>query len=217
MWYASESDRRGSAHRSAKSRWAQRLLLFLGRAAAAGILPFAAGCSPELYAATAIVVPLVYRHLNQGRPETGQDAAQTHTDRSGIHTPPVRASIVHTENGARQPQAPSASVHPDRSPSPQPATPSPVVQGAVAYREMRWDDATRILKDVIAAGTYTDSELSTAHVLLGAMEYQQGAPQTARTHFVKAYRYDRQTQLSPEVFPPQLVEFYRTVNGIKTP
>jgi hypothetical protein len=82
---------------------------------------------------------------------------------------------------------------------------------------MRWEDAERFLTEAIVDGTCTDSELSTAHALLGAIEYQQGNARAARTHFVAAYRYDRQMQLSPEVFPPQLVEFYRTVNGIKGP
>jgi len=95
--------------------------------------------------------------------------------------------------------------------------PSLVVRGTLAYREMRWDDAERFLTEAIAEGTSTDSELSTAHMLLGAMEYQQGNPQAARTHFVAAYRYDRQMQLSPEVFPPHLVDFYRTVNDVEDP
>ncbi len=107
--------------------------------------------------------------------------------------------------------------HQDKSPGPQPATPSLVARGAIAYREMRWEDAERFLTEAIVDGTCTDSELSTAHALLGAIEYQQGNARAARTHFVAAYRYDRQMQLSPEVFPPQLVEFYRTVNGIKGP
>ena len=75
----------------------------------------------------------------------------------------------------------------------------------------------RILTEAIAEGTCTDSELSTAHILLGAIEYQQGNAGAARTHFVAAYRYDRQMQLSPEVFPPQLVAFYEKVNGVKGP
>ncbi len=215
MWHTSESDCRGGANPGAKPPWTQRLLRFLCGVVVVATVPFASGCSPELYAATAIVVPLVYRHLNQGGPETTRDTARTRVDRPRIHTTPVRASMVHTANGAQQPQTPGSSVHQDRSASRQSATPSLVARGAWAYREMRWDDSVRILNEAIATGACSDSELSTAHILLGAIEYQQGNPQEARTHFVTAYRQDRWMQLSPEVFPPQLVDFYKTVNGIK--
>lgn len=39
----------------------------------------------------------------------------------------------------------------------------------------------------IVEATCTDSALSSAHALLGAIEYQQGNARAARTHFVAAY------------------------------
>lgn len=217
MWHKSEFDHHSGANLSTKSHWTQRPLWLLCTVAAVAALPLTTGCSPELYALSAIVVPLAYMHMNQGGSGTKPNAFQARTDHSHIHTTPVHASIVHTAHDIPQPQTSSSSAHQDRSPRPKPAMPSLVVRGTLAYREMRWDDAERFLTEAIAEGTSTDSELSTAHMLLGAMEYQQGNPQAARTHFVAAYRYDRQMQLSPEVFPPHLVDFYRTVNDVEDP
>ena len=218
MWHRSESNRHsGVANRSAKSHWTQRPRRLLCVLVAVAALPFAAGCSPELYALSAIVVPLAYRHMNQGGPGSRPNAAQMRTDRPRIHTQPVHTGIVHAAHDTRQLQESRSPVHRERSQGPQPATPSLVTQGALAYREMRWEDAKRFLTEAIVEGACTDSELSTAHILLGAMEYQQGNARAARTHFMAAYRYDRQMQLSPEVFPPHLVDFYRTVNGVKGP
>ncbi len=139
MWHRSKSDRhRGVANRSAKSHWTQRPRRRLCGLVAVAALPFAAGCSPELYALSAIVVPLAYRHMNQGGPGSRPNAVQMRTDRPRIHTQPVHTGIVHAAHDTRQPQEP-------RSQGPQPATPSLVTQGALAYREMRWEDAKRFL------------------------------------------------------------------------
>lgn len=180
-------------------------------------LPFSGGCSPELFVTTVIVAPVLYAHLNQGGPETRQDPARTRTDRPRIHTSPASVNTVHAASSAQEPQAPSSPAHTDMSSNRQLDTISPVAQGALAYRQMQWDDAARILNEAMATGTCTDSEVSKAHVLLGAIEYQQGHLQATRIHFLTAYRHDRQTRPSPELFPPQLVDFYRTVNSITGP
>jgi hypothetical protein len=91
------------------------------------------------------------------------------------------------------------------------------MEGAQAYHEMRWKDATGILNRALGSATCTNPEQNQAHILLGAIEYQQGNPEAAKAHFVAAYRYDRNTPPSSQLFPPQLIDFYRTVNGIKRP
>jgi tetratricopeptide (TPR) repeat protein len=98
-----------------------------------------------------------------------------------------------------------------------PTAASAIKEGAQAYREMRWDDATGILNRALRSGTCTNPEQNQAHILLGAIEYQQGNPQAAKAHFVAACRYDRDTSPSSQLFPPQLIDFYRTVNGLKRP
>lgn len=117
-------------------------------------------------------------------------------------------------------QIPMTGTLPTPKTSPPPAKqamPSPILEGATAYREMRWEDAVMILNRAISSGTCTGSQRSKAHILLGAMEYQQGNLQAARMHFATAHRLDAQTEPSPQLFPPQLIRFYRTVNGIKGP
>jgi len=103
------------------------------------------------------------------------------------------------------------------SPSKPPAAASAIKEGAQAYREMRWDEAAGILNRALRSATCTNPEQNQTHILLGAIEYQQGNPEAAKAHFVAAYRYDRNTPPSSDLFPPQLIDFYRSVNGIRRP
>jgi hypothetical protein len=43
--------------------------------------------------------------------------------------------------------------------------------------------------------------------------YQQGNVEAAKKHFTEAYRCDPQKEPSPQLFPPQVVEFYRSVHA----
>ena len=101
------------------------------------------------------------------------------------------------------------------SPNRPPTAASAIMEGAQAYNEMRWDDATGVLNRALGSGTCTNPQRNQAHILLGAIEYQQGNPKAAKAHFVTAYQYDRSTSPSSQLFPPQLIEFYREVNNIK--
>jgi len=109
-------------------------------------------------------------------------------------------------------EAPPAQ-EPKPPPAHQSATVSPIPEGARAYRELRWEDAVQVLGRAIDTGICTEAELSQAHVLLGAIAYQQGDAEAAKRHFVEAYRHDRQLEPSPQLFPPQLIDFFKTVNG----
>jgi len=106
---------------------------------------------------------------------------------------------------------------PEQETEPQPhdrtATVSPIMEGAQAYRELRWDEAARVLNRAINTGTCTRSELGQGHVLLGAIAYQQGDAEAARIHFAQAHRHDPQLQPSPQLFPPPLIEFYKATSG----
>jgi Flp pilus assembly protein TadD len=77
---------------------------------------------------------------------------------------------------------------------------------------MRWENAAQILQEAMAAGTCRDTELGKAHLLLGAMAYQQGDVEAARRHFGQAHRCDPQIQPAPLLFPPQVIEFYRATH-----
>jgi len=89
------------------------------------------------------------------------------------------------------------------------------MEGAQAYREMQWDNATEVLNRALGSGTCTNPQRNHAHILLGAIEYQQGNLRAAKVHFAAAYGCDPSTRPSPQLFPPQLIEFYRKVNDIK--
>jgi hypothetical protein len=88
---------------------------------------------------------------------------------------------------------------------------SPVTVALQAYRQMQWKVASRVLNDAIERKSLSNSELCRAYTLLGAMEYQMGRIQTAGAYFVKAYQHDPGAAPSPELFPPQVSEFYNSV------
>lgn len=136
--------------------------------------------------------------LPDGRRTTDYES-HSHTD----------SRITETTRAADAPPA----QEPKPPPAPQSATVSPVPEGARAYRELRWEDAVRVLGRAIDTGICTESELSQAHVLLGAIAYQQGDAEAAKRHFMEAHRHDRQLEPSPQLFPPQLIDFFKTVNG----
>jgi hypothetical protein len=66
----------------------------------------------------------------------------------------------------------------------------------------------------IDTGACTESELGQAHILLGAIAYQRGDPESARKHFLQAHRHDPQLQPSRDLFPPHLIEFYNAARGL---
>ena len=256
-----EIDFRDSTSPSARPRRTQRIRRILCGTLLVIVLPFFAGCAPELLIGGAIVGSVLYAHANKDnlptRPERvppsiyqGRAYASSAGPmiRSTASTPPtpkvqprpdyrpsVRSSAAeHTVPAGPQTTSyesrsrtdsritgttPTAEAPPAPKPPPakQPARVSPVIEGALAYREMRWEDAVRILSRAINMGTCTTAlELNGAQVLLGAIAYQQGDAEAARTHFLAAHRHDAQTEPSPQLFPPQLIDFYRTVNGLQT-
>jgi hypothetical protein len=95
----------------------------------------------------------------------------------------------------------------------QAGTISPIVEGGRAYWDLRWQDAVRILNQAIETGSCTEPELGQAHILLGAMAYQQGDAEAARGHFIQAQKHDPRLQPSPQLFPPPMVDFYKNARG----
>jgi tetratricopeptide (TPR) repeat protein len=168
------------------------------------MLPFAAGCSPGLLVGGAIVGSVLYAHANKDRLPTRREPV-LHEPRT-YYASPGSANRVYTASNPPVQRTEALSRH-------QAVTTSLIVEGARAYWEMRWEDAARILGRAIDTGAYTESELGQAHLLLGAMAYQQGDAETARRHFGQAHRHDPQLQLSPELFPPQLIDFYKDTSG----
>jgi hypothetical protein len=92
---------------------------------------------------------------------------------------------------------------------------SQVVEAINAYKQLKWDDAFRILKTTINSDEISESCLYQAYFLLGAMEYQMGNIMAAQMFFVKAHQHDSSRSPSPELFPPQVIEFYKKANQKK--
>ena len=166
-------------------------------------LPCLTGCSPSILVPGAIAGSVLYAHLNK--------------DHLPARRNPMRRSPRPSLSRRRATGATTVSHAPAREAASQSAdravAPSPIVAGALAYRQLRWGDAVRLLTAAVDAANYSEPELAGAHVLLGAIAYQQGDAETARNHFIQARRHDPQLELSPQLFPPQLIDFYRNVRS----
>jgi len=92
------------------------------------------------------------------------------------------------------------------------AEPSALAEALEQYRIIEWDRAGNLLRKSLEKGLLSTSEKFNACVLLGAMAYQLGQIDQADTYFKKAHLLDPSATPSSELFPPQVVEFYKSVN-----
>jgi len=204
MWHRNKSDCRCGTNPKAKPHRARRFFRLLYGVAVVVVLSFAAGCSPELLVGGAIAGSVLYAHMNKDNLPTRREPV-LHAPRTYYANPGGANRVYTASNPPVQRTEPRSD---DRA-----VTASPIMEGARAYRELRWEDAVRILGRVIDTGTCTRSELGQAHILLGAIAYQQGDAEAARRHFAQARWHDPQLEPSPHLFPPQLIEFYRAASG----
>lgn len=197
-----KSHRRTPGH--IRCRHIRRIRQSLCGVATVSILLLTGGCSPELLVGGAIAGSVLYAHANK----------DNLPGRRGPTTPPPQTSYA---NGGRVIRAYRVDRQGTRQPEPEPHdgtdTASLVREGAQAYRELRWDDAVRVLNRAVDTGACTSLQLGQAHILLGAVAYQRGDAEAARRHFAEAHHQDGQLQPSPSLFPPPLIEFYRTAEG----
>lgn len=185
----------------------RRVQSILCAAVLAATLPFASGCSPEIFAGGALVISLLSAHLknssSSARPPEPAISRPIQANPSQ-----ARASYANDMSGQ---SSPTAEQHTFLQSERLTAQISPVVVALQAYRQMRWTEAARALNDAIEGNELSRSELCRAYTLLGAMEYQMGHTQTAWTYFAKAYQRDPEAMPSSELFPPQVIEFYNAV------
>jgi len=92
------------------------------------------------------------------------------------------------------------------------AEPSAITEALEQYRILEWDRAGNLLRKSLEKGLLSTSEKFNAYVLLGAMAYQLGQIDQAGTYFTKAHVLNPSAMPSSELFPPQVVEFYKSVN-----
>jgi hypothetical protein len=125
--------------------------------------------------------------------------------------------------------------HPNPTPSPNPPArqkpdipvpPSPRIEPVVkhsppeeteitravnAYCTLQWEKTTHILRQALARNRLSGEEKWTTYILLGAMAYQRGFLAEAEQYFQQARSANTGQIPSAELFPPPLVEFYKTL------
>ena len=171
-------------------------------------LPFASGCTPEMFAGGALAISLLSAHLKNTNPPAKPPEPTVSRPARTVYLSQARASYANDMSGQSNPATNPHTFSQSERP---PVQISPVAEALQAYKQMQWKEASRVLSDAIERKDLSNSELCQAYTLLGAMEYQTGRLQAARTYFVKAYQHDPEAVPSPELFPPQVIEFYNSV------
>jgi tetratricopeptide (TPR) repeat protein len=161
-----------------------------------------------MFAGGALAISLLSAHLNKDSLPVRPPEPTISRPVRPVYLSQARANYANDMSQQSNP----ATLHDTFSQSqPPPVQLSPVAEADQAYRQMQWKEASRVLNDAIERKGLSNPELCRAYTLLGAMEYQTGRLQAARTYFVKAYQYDPEAVPSPELFPPQVIEFYNSV------
>lgn len=84
-------------------------------------------------------------------------------------------------------------------------------ESEIAYGAFQWDKAKRLLKEALEKKALSTSSQWKALILLGAMEYQDGNTNEARGYFREAHKQNSTMTPSSELFPPQMITFYKSV------
>ena len=163
-------------------------------------LGLSSGCAVSTLLCSTVVGSVLYAHMGYG----DESVKQTPLKYS-VSNPPVRRQTSSYTHAVRRPL--HTATH--RSSSDQ--TILPVARAVQAYRELDWDQATKILSDAINDSSCPKSEFGMAQFLLGAIAYQRGNSQLAKTLFQKSHGYDRKFQPSKDLFSPDVISFYRMV------
>jgi len=84
-----------------------------------------------------------------------------------------------------------------------------------AYRDLNWDESTRLLNEALNRGELSRADEGEAYILLGSIAYQQGQVSEAESYFKKTLEIDNSVTPSAELYPPPLIEFYKSVGKRK--
>ena len=145
------------------------------------------GCSPEAFAVGALAFRYWEVQVQKEREEKIRLARQQESI-------PI----------ARQPEIVHAYIQ-------QPDDRSTVQKANQAYRNLKWDESASLLKGAINRGELSRSDQCEAYILLGAIAYQQGQVNEAESYFTRALELDNKTVPSAELYPPQLIAFFKSV------
>lgn len=145
------------------------------------------GCAPIGFAAGAFLI----KYLNE------QARIPNSTTYSARQQEPIRIT--------QQPQTAQTVI-------PQSEDRKTIEKANKAYRNLEWNESSHLLKEAIGRGELSRSDQSQAYILLGAMAYQQGQVREAESCFKKSSEIDGSAIPSAELYPPLLIEFYKSVN-----
>jgi len=166
-----------------------------------------AGCSPELVLGSAIALSLL--------------SAQEYQNNSTTNTPQPRIrTIICSNNSYEQTIYPSSGKQPDnrsetyrtsQADEQQPAYTLTITKAIQAYKALQRSESTRLLKKAIAIDYLPNAEKYKGYTFLGAIAYQQGHTNDAKNYFKKAVELDSTAIPSEELFPPPMIEFYKSI------
>jgi len=98
-----------------------------------------------------------------------------------------------------------------RSPVQQ-VTGSQIITKAIrSYDSLDWNEAERLFYQALEKNDISNFQKWKLWVFLGAIAYQQGNLSEAQSCFINAARQDSGKIPSSELFPPQMIKFYKSV------
>lgn len=145
------------------------------------------GCTPALLAGAVIALNYVSKEEEQNRRSIAAERKRN-------------ASVSRTQ-ATHKPSESKDQKTPERI----------IWESEIAYGTFQWDKARRLLKELLEREKLSKSLRCEALIILGAMEYQHGNTNQARNYFLKARKQSRTNEPSREMFPPQMLTFYKSV------
>ena len=79
-----------------------------------------------------------------------------------------------------------------------------------AYQDINWDKSEAIFKEFINSNAPERMQVE-SFIFLGAISYQRGDTHSAENYFKQAKSINLMTFPSEEMFPPEMIKFYKSV------
>lgn len=192
------TDNNNFVFEKSQSRWSSKGMFCQALAViiVIAICVISSGCAPVLLGGTILALDML---------ETMQPQISNEPERFYQNSRPIQTSVTHGVSDSQQ-VAPKPPVNQSEQ------TPDSIIDKAtLAYKQLQWDEAVRLLSRFIETGNSSNSIKSEAMILLGAMEYQRGDLELAKRYFREAYRQNSMMEPSKKLFPPAMIEFYKSI------
>jgi TolA-binding protein len=83
-------------------------------------------------------------------------------------------------------------------------------QAVSSYKDLSWNKSMAMFQELINENAPKDIQVESM-VFLGAISYQNGNTDDAKNYFKHAKKLSPKLQPSPELFPPEMIKFYKSV------